>query len=212
MTSTTPLTISTMRACFAHFKDDDSIEAVWQDEEGQKLLKQVSLLVRREESRGGQASLSPRMRALRAITSSGHIDPPSDEDMVPWSQDHRSFWAIGLNFDDRQQVDLVHETLSNRLRLMVHLDALDKSFRVRKRFLCLFFYDFAKMVHPKAERLGAATIRSVIAQLEMCGMSHVDTAQLKGYIAVGRRLDDLARMVGAGAIFCLPKEADEGTR
>lgn len=94
MTSTTPLTISTLRACFAHFKDDDSIEKVWQDQEGQKLLKQVSLLVRREESKGGQASLSPRVRALKAITSGGQIDPPSDEDMLSWSGDPASLARI----------------------------------------------------------------------------------------------------------------------
>lgn len=212
MGNSPPLTVSALRACFAHFKDDDLIEKVWKDDEGQKLLKQVSLLVRREESKGGQASLSPRVRALRAIISSGKIDPPSDEDMLAWSAQHSSFWTISLNFDDKQKVDMVQEALGNRLRMISHLDCLDRSLRVRRRFLCLFFYDFAKMVHPTAERLGAATIRSVTAQLQLCGVKEVDTHQLRSCIAVGRRLDELARLVGIGAILCLPKEVDEGTR
>ena len=82
MAKTTPLTISALRECIAHFADEDSIETLWQDENGQKVLKQVSLLVHREESRNGQASLSLRVRALRAITAVREIDPPSDEDML----------------------------------------------------------------------------------------------------------------------------------
>lgn len=212
MAKTTPLTISALRECIAHFADEDSIETLWQDENGQKVLKQVSLLVRREESRNGQASLSPRVRALRAITAVGEIDPPSDEDMLSWSRHHASFWTIRLNFGERHEVDMRHEALGSRLRMISHLDSLNKSLRVRRRFLCLFLYDFAKMVHPNAERLGAATIRSVVAQLHLCGMEDVDTVQLKAFIAIGRRLDELHRLAGTGALFCLPKEADDGTR
>ena len=43
MAKTTPLSISALRECIAHFADDDSIETLWQDENGQKVLKQVSL-------------------------------------------------------------------------------------------------------------------------------------------------------------------------
>lgn len=212
MSAETPLTISALRACFSRFNDEDPIEKVWQDGNGQMLLKQVSLLVRREENKGGQAALSPRYRALKASTSTTRIEPPSDEEMVSWSQCHASFWTICLNFDGRQQLNMIFEALDTRLRMIAHLDILNRSLRVRKRFLCLFFYDFAKIVHPNAERLGAAAIRSVVAQLRLCGLQAVDTDQLKASIATGRRLDELSRIAGAGATFCLPEAADHGTR
>lgn len=212
MPADTPLTVSALRECISRFNDEDPIEMIWLHDEGQKLFKQVSLLVRREESRKGQAGLSPRTRALKTIKSAGRIEAPSDREMALWSQNHASFWSLSLNFEGRHEINMVFETLDTRLRMTAHLDVLDRSFRTRKRFLCLFLYDFAKTVHPHAERLGAATIRSVVAHLRMCGLVDVDTDQLKTFLAIGRRLDELSRVAGTSAIFCLPQAADEGNR
>jgi len=73
-----------------------------------------------------------------------------------------------------------------------------------------YFCDFAKMVHPNAENLGASTIWLVVAQLGLFERQAVDIDQLKAFIATGRRLDEFGRIADARAIFACPRRPTMG--
>ena len=212
MSSSKVTTVQDLRTALASFGDDEPLDAVWQTDEGKVLLKQVSRLVRRNESKSGQAGTSPRDRALKAITDSEQLEFAPELDFASWSRNHSLFWTVNVAFGGRTHVNILYETLASRFKMLTYLDDATCSLRIRRRFLCLFFHDFSRLIQPNAERIGAALLQSIIHQLRLCGFDDIDTEYLRKNLTMGRRLDELARISGVGTLFCLPKAADDGNR
>ena len=201
-----------LRDGLARFGATESLEAVWASREGKALLKDVSRLVRRNESKNGQAGKSPRERAFRSITALNALEYPPQNDMKGWMQDYASFWTIRVDFNGKAELNILYENLSSRFQLLPYLDGMSHSLRIRRRFLCLFFHEFTQAIYPNAERVGGAMIQSIIHQLELCGVCDIDADFLKKALIAGRRLNDMSLIAGNGALFCLPTAADDYDR
>ena len=212
MPSSEAITVQRLRDGLARFDANESLEVVWGSREGKVLLKDVSRLVRRKESKTGQAGKSPRERALRSITAQNALEYPPQNDMNGWMQDYASFWTISVNFKGKAELNVLYENLSSRFQLLPYLDGMSHSLRIRRRFLCLFFHDFTQAIYPNAERVGGAMIQSVIHQLELCGVCDIDEEFLRKALIAGKRLNDMSLIAGNGALFCLPTAADDYDR
>jgi hypothetical protein len=167
MSSSKVITVQDLRAALTNFGNDEPLDAVWQTDEGKILLRNVSRLVCRNESKSSRAGTSPRERALKAIIDSEQLEFAPEFDFASWSRNHSLFWTINVAFGGRTHIEILCETLASRFKMLTHLDDANCSLRIRRQFLCLFFHDFTRMIQPKAERIGGAMLQSVIHQLRL---------------------------------------------
>jgi hypothetical protein len=135
-------------------------------DEGKILLRNVSRLVRRNDSKSSRAGTPPRERALKAITDSEKLEFAPEFDFASWSRNHSLFWTINVAFGGRTHINILCETLASRFKMLTYLDDAKCSLRIQRQFLCLF-HDFTRLIQPNAERIGGAMLQSNIHQLRL---------------------------------------------